>query len=292
MNSLKFAKKFALPLFVALAYGPAQALAAPILGADLDSFAVFGTAGVSTDPTSTITRGDRGTVTANASTGTYNLLSGSQKQLITSSALRAFDDLGPVPGTPGIGSLPDSQTAWGTIGLSTDTTSIQNIKGTYIAGVYNFGAGFLNSGDKITLDAQNTSNAVWTFRFSTTLTANQGSLFEMINVAGDGSGLGLYWSTGTSATLNADKWAGNVLAKTTITSDGGLTMTCGRLLAGTAVTLIGDSISTACARFTSNGFDQMAAPVPEPETYAMLLAGLGLMGFVARRRQRNLAAAA
>lgn len=31
--------------------------------------------------------------------------------------------------------------------------------------------------------------------------------------------------------------------------------------------------------------------VPEPETYAMLLAGLGLMGFMARRRQRNLAAA-
>ena len=33
------------------------------------------------------------------------------------------------------------------------------------------------------------------------------------------------------------------------------------------------------------------APIPEPETYAMLLAGLGLMGFVARRRQRTLAAA-
>ena len=33
-----------------------------------------------------------------------------------------------------------------------------------------------------------------------------------------------------------------------------------------------------------------AAAVPEPETYAMLLAGLGLMGFVARRRQRNAAA--
>ena len=28
------------------------------------------------------------------------------------------------------------------------------------------------------------------------------------------------------------------------------------------------------------------APVPEPETYAMMLAGLGLMGFVARRRTR------
>jgi hypothetical protein len=31
-------------------------------------------------------------------------------------------------------------------------------------------------------------------------------------------------------------------------------------------------------------------PIPEPETYAMLLAGLGLMGVVARRRQRSLAA--
>jgi len=27
------------------------------------------------------------------------------------------------------------------------------------------------------------------------------------------------------------------------------------------------------------------APVPEPETYAMMLAGLGLMGFIARRRK-------
>jgi hypothetical protein len=29
------------------------------------------------------------------------------------------------------------------------------------------------------------------------------------------------------------------------------------------------------------------APVPEPETYAMMLAGFGLMGFVARRRKSN-----
>jgi hypothetical protein len=27
------------------------------------------------------------------------------------------------------------------------------------------------------------------------------------------------------------------------------------------------------------------SPVPEPETYAMLLAGLGLMGFTVRRRR-------
>jgi hypothetical protein len=31
------------------------------------------------------------------------------------------------------------------------------------------------------------------------------------------------------------------------------------------------------------------SPIPEPETYAMLLAGLGLMGFVARRRKNGMA---
>jgi len=31
----------------------------------------------------------------------------------------------------------------------------------------------------------------------------------------------------------------------------------------------------------------VAAPIPEPETYAMLLAGLGLLGVVARRRNRR-----
>lgn len=39
------------------------------------------------------------------------------------------------------------------------------------------------------------------------------------------------------------------------------------------------------------GFVQVStltiSPVPEPETYAMLLAGLGLLGFAARRRQQN-----
>ena len=36
------------------------------------------------------------------------------------------------------------------------------------------------------------------------------------------------------------------------------------------------------------GYDHFIfAPVPEPETYAMLLAGLGLLGFMARRRKES-----
>lgn len=36
--------------------------------------------------------------------------------------------------------------------------------------------------------------------------------------------------------------------------------------------------------------DYALAPIPEPETYAMMLAGLGLLGFVVRRRKQKLSA--
>jgi hypothetical protein len=47
---------------------------------------------------------------------------------------------------------------------------------------------------------------------------------------------------------------------------------------------------------TANSTQDLAvfapSPVPEPETYAMLLAGLGLLGFMAKRRKQKEAAAA
>ena len=45
---------------------------------------------------------------------------------------------------------------------------------------------------------------------------------------------------------------------------------------------VGYSFASASGHFLS-------APVPEPETYAMILAGLGLLGFVARRRKQQAA---
>ena len=51
MNAMK---KLAIPLFLALAYGPSQGLAVPILGPDLAGFAVLGHSTVTNVPTSTV----------------------------------------------------------------------------------------------------------------------------------------------------------------------------------------------------------------------------------------------
>lgn len=45
--------------------------------------------------------------------------------------------------------------------------------------------------------------------------------------------------------------------------------------------------SSGVAAYGGNLTVAPVTPVPEPEIYAMMAAGLGLMGFVARRRQRN-----
>ncbi len=60
-----------------------------------------------------------------------------------------------------------------------------------------------------------------------------------------------------------------------------LTLDYGQSLSGTSyITVTGISNGSSGAIFAG----QVAAVVPEPETYAMLLAGLGLMGAVVRRR--------
>ena len=48
------AMKLVVPLCIALAYGPTQVLATPILSSDLASFAVLGATGVTNVPTSII----------------------------------------------------------------------------------------------------------------------------------------------------------------------------------------------------------------------------------------------
>jgi hypothetical protein len=129
----------------------------------------------------------------------------------------------------------------------------------------------------------NTANSVLTgtqATMSNTITLNvfsaSGALLEthsavaglqLNQVAGGlgGSGLVFALSSGEAAQLNA-----------TIANNAGIEVfTTG----GTFANAQGGPETIAAARLT--------AAIPEPQTYAMMLAGLGLMGFIARRRNHS-----
>jgi hypothetical protein len=101
-----------------------------------------------------------------------------------------------------------------------------------------------------------------------------------LNYDGILTGLSLF-----SAGANGIVGGGDDTLLQSSTSSGGnsLTLNYDQALSGTSfITVTGISNGTAGAIYTG-----AAAAVPEPETYAMLLAGLGLMGAVVRRRSNR-----
>lgn len=273
--------KSAIPLFVALVYGSSHAWAAPILGSDLATFAVLGASGVTNVATSTI-GGNLGSA-PNPAVGEGYVFTAGSLQPNTPLAQNAQQQLDAAILAVNNPALVGSSVLFG----SGDLT------GVIIPGNYVVPNAPVNISGALILDGGGDSNAVWVFHFpSTTLTASTTSTVSVINV-GSGDGVGLYWDVGTTAILNGLTFAGNVFAGASITSDGNLTVTCGRLLAATEnVTLIQDTISMGCEGTgfeSSGGFDQAGArggsnsQVPEPAT--LLLSGLGLAGLCAFRKR-------
>ena len=288
MNAMKRgmkmkAMRLAIPLFVALAYGPAQGLAVPILGADVASYAVLGASDVTCVPTCVIGGNVGSDPTAPTSpAGNFSFSfgtfqpgnQGTAQTDLTAAILAVNAGSGtPIPA----GNLDAFQTLLG---------------GAIPPGTYDVPAATIaNLVGTLVLDGGGSNTAVWKFRFSSTLVAAEGSDVTVTNV-GDGAGVGLYWTVASAATLDGDTFAGNVLANAAITSNGGLTIACGRLASADAnVTLIMDSISIGCGTagttgFGSGGFDQAGAGgtvVPEPAT--LLLFGFGLAGLFASRKR-------
>jgi hypothetical protein len=271
-------------------FGASSALATPILAPDLASFAVLGATGVTNVPNSTI-GGNLGSAPNGSIGGGYVFSSGSlqsntataqQAQLDLDAAILTLSSFG-----VGITITGGNLDAW------------QALNGGFIApGVYTLGAAPVNLSGNLVLDGGGDSHAMWVFQLPSTLITSTTSNVTVTNV-GDGANVGLYWNVHSAATLNGPTFAGNVLANDLISSDGNLTVSCGRLLSATKqVTLIQDSVSiTGCAN-ASGGFDQgvnigsggtggsgggVVSSVPEPSTIALL--GLGLLGLTAFRRK-------
>jgi hypothetical protein len=150
------------------------------------------------------------------------------------------------------------------------------------------GSGFF--GDTFTM---NNNGATFADHFTFSVTGTSPVNFDAIvssisrtaDTGLDFSALSLYrvgGGTGTGGT------AGDTLVSTGTSLQSGSmdvwTLSGDNLQAGDYYVLVGGNlVSDTSASF---GGAVMLAPVPEPETYGMMLAGLGVLGFLARRRKQ------
>jgi hypothetical protein len=301
--------KLGLPLVLVLAYGPSQGLATPILGSDLASFTVLGA--------STVTNVSPSTIDGNVgvwSSGGANAIAG-----FLSSPGVAVSDLQVTGGLVHAGTTTGSPNAMSA--QSQLTTAINNLASlgpgtvlvnpdlvglTLVPGIYTVPAGTTNLSGALTLDGGGNANAAWVFQMPSTLITSPDSV---VNVVGTGSGAGVYWNVGSSATIDTNTtFIGNILALESISMNTSATDLCGRALAKTgAVTLQQNSLSGTCTGILANssglgggldvtqnsegGFEVVfLAPSPSgvPEPSTDLLFGIGLLGFaLSRLRKRS-----
>jgi hypothetical protein len=251
--------KFAIPLFIALAFGSSPVWATPILGSALGSFAVLGGSAVTNTGATTLT-GNLGVDPGSSITGTSS---------ITLNGTEHIDDTVTVLAQS---QLASAMTNLGLMG--TGTMLPANLTGlTLLPGVYTVPAGTTNLAGTLTLNGNGNANAFWVFQMPSTLITSPGSVVTLTNT---GAGAGVYWNVGSSATLGTTtSFDGNILALASITMDTGATIGCGRALAHTgAVTM--DTNTIGCPGISIQ-------TVPEPN--AFLLFGVGLVGlFIFRKK--------
>ncbi len=142
------------------------------------------------------------------------------------------------------------------------------------------------------LGGQQSFSDIFTFTLSQ---PNMSSGYSVVNFPLDipnvGT-LGTVLSTMSLVTFGADGLQGTgddqVLKSVVLPSAGNtqdhLGLSWDQPITGPAYLSIAGVTSGTLGGIYSGSIETVAAPVPEPETYAMLLAGLGLMGAVVRRR--------
>lgn len=180
------------------------------------------------------------------------------------------------------------------------TTSLDSITGATVIGFESFD-GFINTDGGVNLgqgvalgtdyDAELSpfnrdlgTNGAWTFGLNGfAASGSNGVLFFSFDTLKSGVSAYVSHFGGASLLVEALSLSGNLLESTTVSFAASSDAAYDE---GTTIGFLRASNDIAFVRFTGMGavVDNVAA-VPEPGTYALLLAGLGVVGALARRRQ-------
>lgn len=299
---MKISKKILLTGVVAFALSPALVSAQSLAGySDLTSFSILAgqyvttgagskvsgnvgaltyiATGASSSGSSSnfagsyITTGATSTGTGSNFAGSY-ITPGADSTVIGSS----FPGLGTTSSSltkisTGLIELASAQSALNATPAGTPLPASMSGTQTLSTGVYNATALTTDAGTTLRLDAGGQSNPYWLFNIDTYLSTGANTSVNIVNLASGGTA-SVIWNTGGYASLGAsNSFVGSILAGEYIST--GATTTSGPLFAKQYVTL------------GANGtINSMVTPVPEPATYALMLAGIGLLAFKVRRNKK------
>lgn len=281
-----------LPLLIACACAPAYAQTTsspvPLFGTDLAGFSML--AG------GYATYGAGATVSGNVGAMTYVVGGADSKSG------------GDYTGTPAVSAaleqLASAQSALKNMGAGTVLAPTMAGSVTLAPGVYSASALTTAAGSTLTLDGGGALNPVWVFNIDTYLVTGALTTIQLSN-AGDAASV--LWNTGGYTSLGAStSLIGSILSGAYISQGAGASVACGNAFAASYISVpAGANVqSSNCAASGSwdgsvkgmgSGVEivdgvasaMVMSAVPEPETYAMLLAGLGLLGFIMRRRKHG-----